>query len=217
MVIYNGVDTKWFSPATPTQRLSARTTLGLQADDLVFGLVGAFRPEKNHMQLVEAVKRLREAGRAAKVLFIGSGVTRPEVERQVVAMGLADHVIFAGEHSDVRGFIAALDAGVLCSVAVETFSIAALELMASGVPMVHSRLGGAAELIEDGVDGQIFDIGNTDQLVAALARFAEPTYRMKMSAAARGKVLRAFGIAEMVDQYVTLFEDIISGSKRRGC
>jgi glycosyltransferase involved in cell wall biosynthesis len=203
------VDTNHFRPATPRERLEGRHELGLSADDLVFGLVGAFRPEKNHMQLVDAVRRLRETGLPAKAVFIGDGSMRSAVEEGVNALGLADHVVFAGEHSDVRRLIHALDVGVLCSVAVETFSIAALELMASGVPMVHSRLGGASELIDDGQDGRIFQIGNTDQLVDALASFGDSEYRKALSVRARDKVVRRFGLHGMVDQYLELFQMII--------
>jgi len=208
IVIYNGVDTDQFRPATPEERLAGRRELGLSAEDLVFGLIGAFRPEKNHMQLVDAVRRLREGGLPAKAVFIGGGATRSAVQDGANALGLADHVVFAGEHSDVRRFIHALDVGVLCSVAVETFSIAALELMASGVPMVHSRLGGAAELIDDGRDGRIFEIGNTDQLVDVLSSFNDGEYRKTMSGRARDKVIRRFGLDGMVDQYVELFQTI---------
>jgi glycosyltransferase involved in cell wall biosynthesis len=208
VVIYNGVDTSWFRPATAEERLRARQLVGLSHDDLVFGLVGAFRPEKNHMQLVRAVERLRAIGIPAKAVFIGNGATRRAVEENVNALGLSNDVIFAGEHSDVRPFISAFDAGVLCSVAVETFSIAALELMASGVPMVHSRLGGATEMIDDGVDGLLFDIGDTDQLVESLKHFNSPLYRETMSKRARDKVIRLFGLDGMVSQYIDLFQTI---------
>jgi len=210
MVIYNGIRTDAFAPAGAL-RDEARKALAFAADDVVFGLVGAFRPEKNHGQLVDAVWRLRADGFPAKAVFIGDGATRPQVQARVTELGLGDHILFAGEHADVRPWIRALDAGVLCSVAVETFSIAALELMASGMPMIHSRLGGAAEMIDDGVDGFIFDIGNTDQLVAAMKALADPAVRATMSAAARDKVLTKFTMDAMVAQYIDLFEDMCRG------
>jgi glycosyltransferase involved in cell wall biosynthesis len=211
MVIYNGVDTEAHRPASPAEKIDARSAIGLSASDYVVGLLGAFRPEKNHGQLVRAVQALRARGIPAKALFIGGGATRPAVEADTAALGMSDHVVFAGEHADVRPLIRAMDVGVLCSTAVETFSLSALEMLSTGVPMVHSRLGGAAEMVQDDLNGFLFPIGDTDRLVEILEALADTPRRERISLSARRHVLENFSIEHMVDQYDSLFRSLASG------
>ncbi len=205
VVIYNGVDTEAYRPPSAAERAAGRALVGLADGDYVVGHVGAFRVEKNHVQLVQAVHDLRAEGLPAKGLFVGGGVTRPEIEAKAAALGVTDHIVLAGEHSDVRPFIHAMDMGVLCSTGVETFSLSALEMLSSGVPMVHSLLGGAAEMMRDEVNGYLFPIGDTARLVQVLTEAAAPSVRARLSAAARADILARFAIETMVDQYDVLF------------
>jgi glycosyltransferase involved in cell wall biosynthesis len=116
---------------------------------------------------------------------------------------MGEHVVFAGEQSDVRPWIAALDAGVLCSTAVETFSLAALEVLASGVPMIMSDIGGASEIVEDGVNGYLFEAGNTEALLQRMRNIADAETRLRMRRAAQPSVER-YTLERMVEAYERL-------------
>src|SRR6185295_3251425 len=130
-VIYNGVDLDYWQPrgASPL-----RSVLGFSKDDLVIGLSAVLRPEKNPVQLVEAVAMLRRRGIPARALLIGDGEMRPAVEAAARRLGIADGVSITGLVQDVRPFLAACDVLALTSH-TEAFSLAAIEAMALGLPV----------------------------------------------------------------------------------
>jgi glycosyltransferase involved in cell wall biosynthesis len=159
------------------------------------------RPEKNHVQLVEAVARLRARDIPARALLVGDGAMRPAIEARARALGVSDHVRITGFQADVRPLVGACDAVVLCSTAVETFSLAALEAMALGRPVVQSQIGGAAEMTVPGENGALFPVGDTRALVERLAELADPAARRRMGAAARATVEARFCERAMVERY----------------
>jgi glycosyltransferase involved in cell wall biosynthesis len=211
-VILNGIDLSRFR-FDAAQRASIREQLGLTDDDVVFGMVAAFRPEKNHAQLVEAISELRARGLPAKALFVGDGPTRPAVERLAQERGVSNHILFAGEKADVRPCMVASDAGVLCSPRAETFSLAALEFLASGVPMVMSDVGGSPEIVRHGVNGYLFKAGDTAGFVDRLSLLAHGPTRATLAANARPSV-EHLSIESMVAQYANFVSEL-HGSERR--
>lgn len=205
--IQNGIDAVRFSPAHAAQfREPQRQALGYTPADVVIGMSAAFRPEKNHYQALDALQLLRERGMAARLLFIGGGPDQAAIRAKAAAMGIVNSVYFAGRHADVVPFVAAFDIGLLTSTA-ETFSLAALEIMAMGVPMVMSDVGGASEII-NGVNGRLFPASNTEALVSALASFSGPDVRRNAGAAATALVQAQFTHEAMVERYEALFTKI---------
>lgn len=204
--IVNGVDPERFE-AAPADNTSAKQALGFAADDYVIGQLAAIRPEKNHMQVVEAIVRLRADNVPAKGLFVGDGPLRADLEARAARLGISQHLVFAGEQGDVRPYIAAFDVGVLPSTAVETFSLAALELLSCGVPVVLSNIGGASEIVEDGVNGFLFEAGSLEQFVERLNRMADTSVRMRMKSQARASV-RKYSMERMVAAYEDLITEL---------
>lgn len=209
LAIPNGIDLEAFRPME-AGREATRRRCGFDADDLVLGLVAAFRPEKNHAELLDAVAVLRARGVPAKVLFVGAGPTRPAVEARAGELGLSGALVFAGEQADVRPWIAACDVGVLCSTS-ETFPLSALEFLAMGRPMVVPDVGGTSEVVVDGLNGALYAPGRTDELVERLAALADPAARATLAARARASV-ETFSIDTMVDRYQELLERLLEGS-----
>lgn len=202
-VIHNGIDPEhWRSPGTEA-RTRMRRVLGLADSDYAIGMCAVFRPEKNHLQLVEAIARLRSRGVPARALLIGDGPMRPAIEARARGLGVHDEVRITGFQQDVRPYLAACDTAVLCSTTIETFSLAALEAMALARPVVHSDIGGAAEMVLDGENGFLFPAGDTPALVRRLAELAEPARRGRMGAAARELVVARFSERAMVERYET--------------
>jgi glycosyltransferase involved in cell wall biosynthesis len=210
VAIVNGVDLTRFD-AEPGRRAVAKARLGLDEADYVVGVLATFRPEKNHGLLVRAARRMVDAGVKLKLLFVGDGPTRNQIADLVAKLDLAETVIFAGEHADVRPVIAAFDVGVICSSGVETFSLAALETLASGSPMVMSDIGGASEIVQPGVNGFLFPNGDMDALVGHLTFLSEPAHRAEFQARARASVER-YSIDRMMDGYVSLLSEMWTGS-----
>jgi glycosyltransferase involved in cell wall biosynthesis len=129
---------------------------------------------------------------------------RAEIEQRCTALGVTDHVIIAGMQPDVRPFIAAFDVGILCSISIETLSLAALEVMAMGIPMVMSELGGASEIV-NGENGMLFPVGDGSALVEALAKFFHDRDLAKTGAAARLTTEVKFDHRAMVANYFNHF------------
>jgi glycosyltransferase involved in cell wall biosynthesis len=212
-VIYNGIDTEHYRPAESTP---LRQVLGFGAGDLVIGISAVLREEKNHVQLVDAVAALRARGLPARALMIGDGPTRPAVEARARALGVQADVVITGFQQDVRPLVAACDALALCSTAVETFSLAALEAMALGRPVVHADLGGAADMIQPWREGFLFPVGDTAALVERLAALADPELRRRMGAQARCTVEARFSERAMVDRYETTLQELAIARRKRG-
>jgi len=207
-LIYNGVDAEEFCDSrSPEERGRLRSTLGFSDADFVIGISALLRPEKNHVQLVDALAMLRKMGIPARTLMIGDGVMRPAIEAHARALGLEGDVVITGLQQDVRPYVAACDAVALCSEA-ETFSLAALEAMALGRPVVHSDIGGAAEMIRPGENGFLFPVGDTKALVDRLARLSGRADRERMGRKARKTIEARFSERAMVDRFERLLLDI---------
>lgn len=206
-VIYNGVDVEHWQPRSPEESATLRRVLGIAPRDYVVGMCAVFRPEKNHLQLVEAIARLRRRGIAARALLIGDGAMRGAIEARARALGIAGEVMVTGFQQDVRPLLGACDAVALCSQSVETFSLAALEAMALGRPVVHSQIGGAAEMIRPGHEGYLFPAGDTPMLVEKLAALADGRERARMGAIARETVRARFAERDMIDRYESLLQE----------
>lgn len=216
-VITNGVDLDRFVPPSARARADARRRIGAAPDHPVFGLVAAFRPEKNHLGLVEAAALLRAEGRDATLVFVGDGPTRWQVEAAVHRHGLCDHVRFVGKQADVRPYLHGFDVGVICSTGVETFSLAALEAAACGLPLVMSRTGGAAEIVREGVTGFLCPPSDTRALADSLRRACDSEWLRGRGSIVRAHAEALFGVGRMVDQYGALFARLVSarGGPRR--
>ena len=203
-VIHNGIDVERFHDgAGPAERRSWRAALGYTDTDFVLGVAGGLRPEKNQEQLLEAVARLRQRGIAACALLIGDGVTRASIESRARALGVARHLTITGFREDVRPLLCVCDVICVCSV-TEALSLAAIEAMAMARPLIHSQVGGAAELIETGHNGLLFPARDTTALVAGLLRLTDGGTRAAMGVAARRTIESRFTEARMVERYEEL-------------
>jgi glycosyltransferase involved in cell wall biosynthesis len=207
--IYNGVDTEEFSETvSPEERGRLRSALGFSETDFVVGITALLRPEKNHVQLVDAVAALRKMGIPVRALMIGDGATRPTIEARARALDVEGDIVITGLKEDVRPYVAACDAMALCSDAVETFSLAALEAMALGRPVIHSDIGGAAEMIRPGENGFLFPVGDTEALIDRLRRLLDRADRERMGRKAREMVEARFSERGMVDRYERMLLDL---------
>lgn len=215
-MIYNGVDLSHFDPMRyADSSAQTRADLGFDASDRVVGICAVLRPEKAHVDLLAAVATLSRAGQRWKVLMIGDGPQRESIENEVVRLGLAGSVRITGFQSDVRRWLAACDVVALVSTAVETFSIAALEAMAMGKPMIMSDVGGAREQVEHGVNGMVFPPADILALTHCLGECWDARRTQQMGAAARMRVEREFSLQTMIDRYAALFRKIL-GATRQG-
>ena len=213
-VIHNGVDTEGFRDRwSLDERAALRAAFGLRETDYVIGMSALLRPEKNHLQLVDALAVLRAKGIPARALMIGDGQMRGAIEARARALGLAADVVITGLRQDVRPCVAACDVVALCSL-TEAFSLAAIEAMALSRPVVHSDVGGAAEMIDPGRNGFLFPVGDTRALVERLSVLADRGVRARMGCNARQAVEARFSEGLMVERYEELIVELAEGGAR---
>lgn len=173
-LIPNGVDRRSFRPASPKDRAEARRTLGLKCQRLVL-YVGRLSPEKNPLGLLEAWAGVDEAVREGSLLaLVGDGPLRATLADYVAAKGLSESVQIVGEQDDVACWMRAADLYVLASH-LEGLSNTLLEAMASGLPVVSTRVSGSIEIVEEAGAGLLVDVGRMDQLSEAMARMLTDT------------------------------------------
>lgn len=215
-VIYNGVDTKTFSDARdPGAGARMRAALGLRKSDYVIGISALLRPEKNHVQLVDAIARLRAQGIPARALIIGDGPMRAAVEARARERMVTSDIVITGLQHDVRPYVGACDVMTLCSV-TEAFSLSVLEAMALGKAVVHSAVGGAAEMISPGHNGYLFPVGDTGAYVDRLAVLADRGVSARMGRNARLVVQALFAEKTMVDRYEKVLLELCVKPLRQG-
>jgi glycosyltransferase involved in cell wall biosynthesis len=178
-----GVDSSYFSPAVDQEeRNRTRDSLGLTAGDFMLMTAGRLIQGKGFEFLLESVARHIRQFDAIKLVIAGDGQLRGRFERLASELGIATHVRFAGHltKESVASHLRASDAFVLFSE-YENYSNAALEAMASGIPVLASRVGGFPLQVKDGVNGFLIEPGD-------FQGFHERVERIRKSPKLRGNL-----------------------------
>jgi glycosyltransferase involved in cell wall biosynthesis len=205
------VDTQRFAPAG---RQAARAALGLGPEHVVIGTVGRLDPVKDQVGLLKAFSQLPDDSRTL-LLIVGDGPCRQDLEAAVDALGLRERVRLLGERNDVPAVLSAMDVFVLCSVG-EGISNTILEAMATGLPVVATRVGGNPELVTDGSTGFLVEARSPAALATSLRRYLDdPTLLAKQGRAARDHTEAEFSLERMVGAYERLYGRLLDERARR--
>jgi sugar transferase (PEP-CTERM/EpsH1 system associated) len=213
--IYNGVDTERFFPAE-----GARPPIPgcpfRHPDEWLVGWAGRMEAVKDPLNLargfIRAVRLCPVEGKRLRLVLVGDGALRAEVGALLEASGLHERVWYAGERADVPEILRSLDCFVLPSLA-EGVSNTILEAMATRLPIVATRVGGNAELIESGMTGLLVPPANSDALAHAMLRyFRDPAIARRHGRAARQVAESRFGLTRMVSDYTTLYERALTAA-----
>ena len=199
--ISNGVDTERFRPG---DRIAARRALGIPDGAVAVGTVGRLDPVKDHLGLIRAfVEGLADCH--ATLLIVGDGPMRRELDRLVADLHAGDCVRLLGERPDVPLVLQGLDLFVLPSIG-EGMANAILEAMATGLPVVATRVGGNPELVDDGATGALIPARSMPDLAAAMKRYVtSPDLRARHGEAGRARSLKEFTLERMVSRYTDLY------------
>ena len=200
--IRNGVDMARFGAMS---RVEARRTLDVGEREFVIGTVGRLVQVKDQAGLIEALALVARAGFRAKLVIAGEGPLRADLERRASELGIAGEVRMLGHRPDVHTVLAALDVFVLSSVS-EGLSNTILEAMATGLPVVATSVGGADELVEDGVTGLLVPPKDPQALAASLLQLARnDSLRAEMGGHGRRRAEAEFALPVMVGRYEQLY------------
>ncbi len=207
-LIANGVDTESFAPAPGAPAVPQGCPFEPRRHWLV-GTVGRLQTVKNQPLLAHAfVRLLREhpqAAQRARVLFVGEGPLRAEVEEILSAAGVRHLAWLAGARNDVADIMRALDCFVLPSTAEGT-SCTLQEAMASGLPIVATAVGGTPDLVQEGKTGYLVPSGDEAAMAEALwTCYTQDEVTRTMGQRGREAALASFGLEAMVQRYAALF------------
>ncbi|MEO7494753.1 MAG: TIGR03088 family PEP-CTERM/XrtA system glycosyltransferase [Massilia sp.] len=215
-LLANGIDTDKFHPRSDPQ--SPRPH-GFGAECIVIGTVGRIQDVKNHASLVDAFialrERLPEQRDKLRLAIVGDGPLLPALRAKVEQAGIAELVWLPGARNDVADILRSLDIFAMSSIAEGTPG-SALEAMASGLPVVGTRVGGIPEVIDDGVTGALVPASHPQAMAAAF----EPYVRQlglapRHGAAGRQRVLNKYNMTAMVAGYQSLYDALCDRKKTK--
>jgi sugar transferase (PEP-CTERM/EpsH1 system associated) len=208
--ICNGVDTTRFVPAG--RRASIEGCPFTDPDLWIVGTVGRMQAVKDQVTLAHAfaaaVKTSAVAGRM-RLVMVGDGPLRAEVERILSDAKIRHLVWLPGERSDIPDILRGLDCFVLPSLA-EGISNTVLEAMASGLPVVATRVGGNVELVDDDVTGRLVPPADSPAMTrAVLGYFDDRDAARDHGRAGRKNVVQRFSLERMVGDYLSLYDSLL--------
>ncbi|MBP7690446.1 MAG: glycosyltransferase family 4 protein [Anaerolineales bacterium] len=206
--VYAGVELSRFG--MPMDGAALRGQLGIPAAAPLIGAVGRLNTQKSPLDFVRMAVQVRAVRPETHFIWIGSGALESAARQLATEQGMAGQLHFAGQRSDVPALLAALDGFVLSS-RWEGFSLSILEAMAAGLPVVATRVTGAAEAVVAGETGWLVPPANPDALAAAvLALLGDPARARQMGAAGRQRVAAHFTRAHMLAQLDTIYRQSAS-------
>jgi len=195
-------------------RAEARRQLGLSEDAFVVGWVGRMTAVKRTDDVVRALRGLIDRGVDAYLCLVGDGPDRDHLEHYAHELGVIKRCLFLGYQQDVAQFYGAIDALLLPS-ANEGTPVSVIESLAAQRPAVATRVGGTPDVIRDGVDGFLVEVGDADALSDRLAELAaDPERRASMGAAGRERVLERYAVERLVDDIDRLYRSLLDARAR---
>jgi L-malate glycosyltransferase len=205
VVIPNGVDTRRFAPdAGAPHRRPRHTTVGTLAN---------LRREKGLGHLVEAMALVRERYPDERLVIWGDGPMRGELERRVAVHGWPVDDVLRGATTTPADVLRGLDVFVLPSLS-EACSNVVLEAMATGLPVVATRVGGTPALIEDEVSGLLVPPADPQAMAKAILRLVEtPDLAARLGTAARATAQGRFSLTRMLGCIETLYETTLDAGR----
>ncbi len=216
--LYNGVDTELFHPARGGREpLPCADFAG--PDQFVIGTVGRMQAVKDPVTLARAFVRLLhmvpDGARRLRLVMVGDGPLKEQVLTVIEEAGATRLAWLAGERDDVPRIMRGLDLFVLPSIS-EGVSNTVLEAMASGLPVVATRVGGNPELIKAGVTGTLVPRDDPESMARAMRAYAESTELCRRHGSeARHAVERRFGMEAMVNAYMAVYDNVLASAARR--
>jgi L-malate glycosyltransferase len=208
VLIPNGVSEEALRVSTDGRQ--KRRELGLPADGPVIGAVSRLAWKKGVRYLLDAVPPLLESLPQLRVVIVGDGPLRQELEAQACSLGIAERVTFLGSRPDALSLLPVFDVFVLPSV-VEGMSNALLEAMATARPIVATDVGGNSEVVVDGETGLLVAAADPGQMAGAILKLLQaPEMAQEMGAAGRRRVTLHYRVDVMARRIEELYESLLA-------
>jgi glycosyltransferase involved in cell wall biosynthesis len=210
-VIRNGVLIP--PPMKPEERESIRRGWGFGPEQLVIGCVANYKLRKGLEAMLRVIAQLRPGLPELRLVLVGEGGLRPELERLIAELNLGGVALLHGREPDARRLYGAFDIAAHASE-TEGSPNAVVEAAAAGLPIVATRAGGTGEIFVDGESGSLVAVGDDEALARELRMLAEdPDLRRRYGTKARERVSTVFGMDRLVAEYAALYEEL---AERKG-
>lgn len=197
-VVHNGID---LAPYATFHRQAFHWTRRF-----IIGMIARLDAEKGIAYLLRAFHDLLPLLPHARLIIVGDGPERRELEWLARRLGISDTVQWVGFQENVAEWVKSFDCFVLPSVGRESFGIVLLEALASGCPVIASDLGGIPEVIENNRTGILVEPGDAGLLMSALLYvYRHPDVAMKLGGQGRARVHAQFSLAAKLEELLALF------------
>ena len=190
-------------------RRETRRQLGVGPDAFVVGWVGRMTAVKRTDDVVRAFRELLDRDVDAYLCLVGDGPDRVRLERLAHELGVVRRCLFVGYQNDVAPYYEVIDALLLPSVNEGT-PVSVIEALAAGRPTVATRVGGVPDVVRDGVDGYLVDVGDAATLGERLAELArDPSLREEMGRAGSARVLARYAVDRLVEDIDAVYRELV--------
>jgi glycosyltransferase involved in cell wall biosynthesis len=187
-----------------------RRQFGIPAERFVVGWIGRMTGIKRVPDVLETFKRLLALGIDAQLVLVGDGPERDRLEEQAHELGIQKRTLFAGYQREISEYYDLFDAFLLPS-RNEGTPVVAIESLAARTPVVATRVGGVPDVVRDGIDGYLTDVGDVDALAERLAELArDPGLRARMGDAGREHVIPRYRVSRLVDDVDDLYRELLA-------
>lgn len=184
-------------------------------DEALLVHLSNFRPVKRVQDVIRIFARVCSRV-PARLLMIGDGPERSSAEWLAKSLKVSDRIHFVGKHDRVSQLLPAADLMLMPSE-MESFGLAALEAMACEVPTIGTNVGGVPELIQNGVTGMLFPVGDVDAMGDAAAELLrDPTRLREMAKAGRAEAQRTYCASRVIPKYEAFYASTLRGSAAEG-
>lgn len=206
---HNGFDLKRIGKLAPKEEIRQKFTIQTQ---YVVGMVGKFEDRKDYTTYISAALKIVQKRNDITFLAIGDGKNLDSMQK-MVPENQRDNIIFTGRQSKVESIVNLFDIGVLTTndkVHGEGISNAILEYMVLNKPVIATKGGGTAEIVDDQKTGFVITPFAVDELVEKIERLIDnETLRSEMGDAGKQRILEHFSLEKMTDAYIQLYEKLI--------
>jgi len=192
------------------QRKQIRTSLGFYSEAIIIAVVASLTANKGHGILLEAFAQVFRSHPSIRLLIVGDGPLREQLETEVQRQKTAAAIVFTGIRNDVFELLQASDIFVLPSIIREGLSLALIEAMSVSLPVIGTEIGGIPEVIEDGESGFLVSPGSSEQLAEALKKLVnDQALRTGMGLRGRQMYEEKFTLPRMIRQIETLYDHFL--------